>query len=170
MITAAWRRFLGLGVAPLVLCSTDAALTLAGQAAAYWSGAYHRVNEASPTFHHLLTIHPAAFAAGIAAWMAIFLCLIILLPDTLALIVSLVVTIGHATGAATWLIFRFRYGYQACNGLFLLTAVILALALRWGWQAAPAERFELPPATARWRWPLVAALVAAAVYLFLLPR
>ena len=80
MITAAWRRLLGLGIAPLVLCTTDAVLTLAGQSAAYWRGTYHVVNEGSPTFHHLLTIHPAVFALGIATWMVIFLCLIFLLP------------------------------------------------------------------------------------------
>ncbi len=97
------RRLMGLCLPPLVLCALDGVLTALGQSGVYWAGDYARVNEASPAFNHLLQIHPAAYAVGILAWAAVFVGIILLLPDTLALIVSIAVTFGHTVGAATWL-------------------------------------------------------------------
>ena len=45
------QRFLGLCLPALAFAVLDGTLTLAGQSAEYWGGAYARVNEASPTFH-----------------------------------------------------------------------------------------------------------------------
>jgi hypothetical protein len=128
------------------------------------------VNEASPTFHQLLALHPLAFAGGFLVWMVVFVGIIMLLPDTLALVVCIVVTLGHTVGTATWLLWRFQYGYQVCNGLFLLAAIALALGIRWGWRAAPSHDYRLPSALAKWRWVLSAALFAVGIYLFLWPR
>jgi hypothetical protein len=164
------QRFLGLCLPPMAFCLLDATLTLAGQSAAYWDGAYGQVNEASPTFNHLLALHPLAFVAGILAWMAVFVGILLLLPDTLALIVCIAVTLGHTAGSATWVLFRFQYGYQACNGLFLLAAVAVGIGVRWGWQAAPRQEYRLPFLTAAWRWALAAVLFGCGVYLFLWPR
>ncbi len=161
------QRFLGLCLPPVAFGLLDATLTLAGQPAAYWGGAYAQVAEASPTFNHLLAMHPLAFVAGILAWMAVF---VGILPDTLALIACIAVTLGHTVGAATWLLWRFQYGYQACNGLFLVSAVGLGIGVRWGWQAAPRQEYRLPFLTAAWRWVLAAGLFAVGVYLFLWPR
>jgi len=102
--------------------------------------------------------------------MVVFVGIILLLPDTLALIVCIAVTIGHAVGAATWVLWRFQYGYQACNGLFLLAAVAIGLGIRWGWQAGPSQEYRLPSSVANWRWILAALLFAVGVYLFLWPR
>jgi hypothetical protein len=148
----------------------DGTITLVGQSANYWAGNYAGVNEGSPTFHHLLQIHPAAFAIGILVWAAVFVGIILMLPDTLSLIISIAVTFGHTVGAATWLLYRFRYGYQACNGLFLLSAVLLGLAIRWGWQAVPRQEYQLPFLSPAWRWVLAALLFAVGAYLFLWPR
>jgi hypothetical protein len=104
------------------------------------------------------------------AWAGVFVGLILLLPDTLALIASLAVTFGHTVGAATWLLFRFQYGYQACNGLFLLSAVLLGLGIRVGWQAVPAHAYRLTGWSPVLRWGLVAGLFGVGVYLFLWPR
>lgn len=164
------QRFLGLGLPPLLFSVLDNVLTLAGQSALYWGGDYTQVNEASPTFHHLLALHPLAFVGGGLVWIVIFVSIILLLPDTLALIVSIALTFGHAAGAATWMLWEFRYGYQAVNGLFLLAAVALSLGIRMGWQARPAEPYRLPPRLATWRWVLSALLLAVGVYLFLWPR
>lgn len=164
------QRFLGLCLPPLAFAVLDGSLTLAGQSAEYWGGAYTRVNEVSPTFHHLLAAHPLAFAGGLLGWMAVFVGFILLVPDTLALVVSIVITFGHAVGAATWVLWRFQYSYQMCNGLFLLAAVSLGLGIRWGWRAGPLEPYRLTPRVARWRWVLAAALFAVGVYLFLWPR
>lgn len=164
------QRFLGLCLPPLAFAMLDGSLTLAGQSAQYWDGAYSGVNEMSPTFHDLLAIHPLAFAGGFVGWMAVFVGLILLLPDTLALIACLVVTLGHAFGSATWIIWRFNFGYQACNGLFLLTAVSLGLGIRLGWRAGPPQEYRLPYLNAAWRWVLAAMLFGVGVYLFLWPR
>ncbi len=163
-------RLYGLCLAPVLFSCLDGTVTLVGQSAAYWGGNYAQVNEASPTFHHLLAIHPLAFLAGLMVWMSVFIGIILLLPDTLALIVSIAVTFGHTVGTATWFLYRFQFGYQVCNGLFLLAAVLLGLSLRHGWGATPFVPYRPPIESALWRWTLAAVLFAAGVYLFLWPR
>lgn len=164
------QRLLGLCLPPLVLCLVDATVTLVGQPAQYWAGDYASLSEGSPTFHQLLELHPAAFAAGILVWVLVFVSAILLLPGVLALVASLVVTFAHAAGAATWLFFRFQYGYQACNALFLATAILTAVCVRWGWQAIPQRQYRLslwPPVL---RFGLLALLFGVAIYLSLWPR
>jgi hypothetical protein len=153
----------------MLFCALDTALTLHGQSPAYWAGNYRVVNELSPTFNHLLQIHPAAFLAGMLAWMGAFVGILLLLPDTLALIVSLAVTYGHTAGAISW-IHDLPHGYQLANGLFLLAAVVLGVAIRWGWQARPKEEYRLAFLPAPVRWLLIAVLFGVGVYLFLWPR
>ncbi|OWK36679.1 hypothetical protein [Fimbriiglobus ruber] len=164
------QRFLGLCLPPIAFSVLDGSLTLAGQTAEYWGGAYTQANEASPTFHYLLAAHPLAFVGGHLVWVAVFVGIILLLPDTLALIVCIAVTLGHTVGTATWVLWRFHYGYQACNGLFLLAAIALGLGIRWGWRAGLPQEYRLPTPLARWRWVLATALFAVGVYLFLWPR
>jgi hypothetical protein len=166
------NRFFGLCLPPLLLCLFDSTLTLVGQSSQYWAGNYWLANERNPTFNSLLNISPWADMAGIAVWMGVFVGILLLLPDTLALIVSIAVTFGHTVGAATWLysrFFRSEYGYQMCNALFLFTAILLGTSIRWGWQAAPAQQYHigLKPIL---RWALIAVLFAVGVYLALWPR
>lgn len=164
------RRLLGLCLPPLLAWALDISLTLIGQAPQYWAGDYSAVNEGSPTFNHLLAVHPLAFALGAAVWAGIFVAIVLLLPDALALIVSIAVTLGHAAGAATWIVWRFGFGYQMCNALFLGVAIALGVGIRYGWRATPEEPYELPGWSWRRRWTIAAALFAVAVYLFLWPR
>ena len=124
----------------------------------------------SPSFNHLLQIHPVAFAAGIFVWMGVFVSVILLLPDTLALIVSIAVTFGHTVGVATWLVSRPQFGYQLCNGLFLASAVCLGLGIRWGWRATPDREDSLQGWPWALRWGLVIGLFGVGAYLFLWPR
>jgi hypothetical protein len=164
------QRFLGLCLPPLLLCILDFVVTMVGQSAQYWAGNYASVNEGSPTFHDLLQTHPAAFIAGGAVYVVVFVSLILLLPDMLALIVSVSTTIGHTEGAATWLWYRFHYGYQLCMGLTLLSAMLIGVGIRWGWHAYPDREYRLwkwPPII---RWGLVCLLFSVGVYLFLWPR
>jgi len=164
------RRLVGLALPPALLNLCDNAATLAGQSKAYWAGDFSRVNEASPTFHHLLTIHPAAFIVGGLGLALLVAGLVMLLPDTLALTVSIAVTVGHTVGVATWLAWRFEFDYQIVNGLILLTAALLAVCIRYGWRAAPADPHPLGRWPAPARYLAAAGLFAVGVYLFLWPR
>jgi hypothetical protein len=163
-------RFVGLCLPPILFSLLDALLTLMGQSAQYWAGDYARVNEVSPTFNALLAIHPLAFLAGSAVWLGVVVGFLLLVPETLALIVSIAVVFGHTVGASSWLQWRFEYGYQFCNGLFLLAAIVLGLSIRYGWRAAPAEEYRIAMLPAPWRWLLASALFGVGVYLFLWPR
>lgn len=163
-------RLLGLCLTPVVLTCLDAALTLLGQSPEYWAGDYSRVNEGSPTFNQLLSHHPLSFIAGIAVWMIVYIGLILLSPQTLALAMSIVVTLGHTLGSCTWLLYRFHFGYQACLGLCALAAMALATGIRWGWRAEPKEDCTAVASRPLVRWAIIAALLAVAIYLFLWPR
>ncbi len=159
-------RFVGLCLPPIAFAILDATLTLYGQSSDYWSGRYAAVNEASPTFHQLLAIHPVVFVAGFAVWMAIFVGFILLVSDTWALISCITVINGHAAGAATWLLWRFQFGYQAANGCFFWRR-----SWRFGDPLGMASRPEssvVAPRTVSARDRVLAALLfAAAVWLFL---
>lgn len=168
-----YRKWCGLCLPPLILVLLDAVLTLYGQPPRYWQGDYRYVHELSPIFRQLLHIGPGAFLAGTLVWIIAFNALIMLLPDTLALAVSLALVLGHAWGASSWLFLLFPYGYSysACVGLFVITAVIASVSLRWGWGMIPpasdlSANWLSPPV----RWLLAAALLVLACYLFLGPH
>ena len=102
-MTGLRQRFLGLCLPPILFCMIDFTLTLDGQPAAYWEGNRSGIIEGSPTFHYLLTVNPAAFVVGVLVWIAIFVALLLLLPDTPALITSIAIVLGHTAGTAAWL-------------------------------------------------------------------
>ncbi len=164
-------RSLWLVAPPILLCFLDFGLTLYGQSETYWSGSYSDVNEISPSFGKYLSIHPIAFVGAGLVWIAIFSSLIAILPEKLAMTVSVCVVLGHMTGAASWLAYRFG-SYQACNALFLLTAVLIVGSFTLG-------RSENGQTVINWsrtgmptwtRWVLAAILVALPIWWFLLPR
>ena len=162
------RRFVGLCLPAMIFCVLDTTLTLVRQSAQYWGGDYSQADERSPTFEHLLRISPLVDVAGTVVWIGVFVGIILLLPDILALIVSIAVTLGHAVGACTW-VWEFEAGYQICNGLILLAAVVLVLGIRYGWQAKPTELYCVSMPSFR-RWLLTACLFAIGLYLFLWPH
>jgi hypothetical protein len=177
------RRLLGLCLAPILVWSVDATLTLCGQSEAYWAGIGTRytdgitslhsygssVNEVSPTSCYLLSLHPLAYVAGTILAMLVLCSLIMLLPGTLALVTCLAVTLGHTWGATTWLS-RFQYGYQIGNGFFLVVAVLLAAGIQ-TWYAERQPQSLLFPRM-RWivRWLLIGLLSVVFIYLHLWPR
>jgi hypothetical protein len=169
-MTGLRQRFLGLCLPPILFCGLDFTLTLVFQPAEYWQGDRTRIIEGSPTFHYLLSIYPAAFVVGVLVWIAIFVALLLLLPDTPALIASIAIVFGHTAGTAAWLRGRFTFDYQLLVSLFALAAVSVGLGVRWGWQAAPREPLHLGRLSTLRRWTLIAALVTVVVYSFLWPR
>src|SRR5262245_6147648 len=106
-MTGLRQRFLGLCLPPILFCVLDFALTLVFQPPEYWQGDRTRIIEGSPTFHYLLSISPAAFVVGVLVWIALFVALLLLLPDTPALMMSIATVFGHTAGTAAWLRVRF---------------------------------------------------------------
>jgi hypothetical protein len=169
-MTGLRQRILGLCLPPVLFCVLDFTLTLVLQPAEYWQGDRTRIIEGCPTFHALLSMDPAAFVVGVLVWIATFVALLLLLPDTAALITSIAIVFGHTAGTAAWLRGRYPFDYQLLVSLFVLAAVSVGLGVRWGWQAAPREPLRLGRVSSLGRWAMIAALAAVAVYLFLWPR
>ena len=82
----------------------DVALTLWGQSAAYWAGAYDQAAEMAPVGRALLQTHPLAFAAAAVGYAGLFSLAIRFLPGWMALWISLGYLIAHTSGANSWLI------------------------------------------------------------------
>lgn len=167
-----WRRTIGLCLPPVLLCALDYTLTLLGQPSEYWAGDYSYVNELSPTVHDLMAYHPLVSVIGMLLWVFVFALLILLLPDTYAMIISIALTYGHTWGASTWILWRFKYGYQCCNALFLFSAVIIGLGIQLSFghklaQSQPVSKNIIPNSL---RWIIVIILLAIVSYLLLIPR
>jgi hypothetical protein len=165
------RNTLWLLLPPIALCALDAGLTLYGQGAEYWSGNHAAVNEISPSFHDYLAVHPLVAAGAFLLWIGIFSAMILLLPELLALVVSMAIVLGHMVGAESWLAYRFHQ-YQACNALSLVTAALVVVSFKRGQNgdgraALDWERTGLPG----WvRWLAIAGLVVLPTWWFLVPR
>jgi hypothetical protein len=165
------RRALWLLLPPIALCALDGSLTLYGQPETYWAGDYAAFLEGSPSFAHYLSIHPMVAVGAFALWVAIFSALILLLPEKLALILAVAVTVGHMAGAATWLLYRLN-AYQLFNLLFLVTSGLIVFSIKGGQttdgrSALDWDRTGLPP----WvRWVVIAALIILPCWWFLIPR
>jgi hypothetical protein len=161
------KRNIGLCGPPLLLSLVDWTVTLLGQPAEYWAGDYTQANERSPTFFNLLVSHPAAFAAGFFLWIGVFVALIVLLPKTPAMMLSLAVAFAHTNGATSWILPHAPYPYQTRIALVCLTAVVAGLGIQLASAAADQQRHGPRP----WlRWATITALLAVAAYLFLIPR
>jgi hypothetical protein len=165
------RRLIGMGLPCVLLSFLDVTLTLLGQPWQYWAGDYSRVNEAMPTFRDLLQRGPWAAVAGHLVWVVIFLSLLLLLPEVLAVIFCIVVVFGHTYGAASWLRYS-QFEYQLSIALFLASAVVLGIGLHWTLRA-PAfpgkalPRRRLAPTI---RWALIALLIGVVSYVYLVPQ
>ena len=164
------RRFLGLCLPPILLGSLDATLTLCGQSSVYWAGNYQYVNEMGGFLNQLLRIHPMVFIAFICIEFALLSSFILLVTDSIALWISIASTFSSSVGACSWILYRFSYGYAICHLVFLSAAILLTLGIRYGWQARPAEKYELKRLSPLWRGILATAIFALAVYLILWPH
>jgi hypothetical protein len=103
-LIAAPRRRWWLALPPLLLCCLDGALTLAGQPGPYWQGDFTAARELNPFFDLLLRWHPWAFLGGLAVWLAAIAGAIVWLPRRFAVVVAFGFTLGHACGAASWVV------------------------------------------------------------------
>jgi hypothetical protein len=161
------RRFIGLCVPPLVLGWVDGSLTLVGQSSFYWEN-HLAVNEANPIFASLLQVHPVAFLAGAAGWLAMLCTLIVVLPRLPALILSIAITFGHTIGSGNWLFGHFELGYHLANGYYLLSACVLGLGINYAMASGvpDAEVLDVP---ANVRAKIGSAVFALGALLWLFP-
>lgn len=115
---------------PAVLaCAADVAATLAGQGADYWSGRWAAVDEGNPAARLLLQVHPSLFLLAAVASCIVVAVAVYRLNDRLALVVSFLVTFGHAVAASGWLV---RFGVAGVvSGVLLLIA--FERLLSWSW-------------------------------------
>lgn len=176
------RRVLGMGVPCLLAFALDATLTMWGQPQEYWAGNYSLTTEGAPFFRQFCVMGPAAAIAAYAAWAGLVIGLILLLPEALAVSLSIAVVFGHTAGASMWLDGLITVGrlgggitvgwFQTAHGMFPAAAVVLGIGLCWSLrepgqgQANGADR----PWNPLLRWSLVVALLAMAAYMFLFPH
>ncbi|KPJ75038.1 MAG: hypothetical protein AMK72_11615 [Planctomycetes bacterium SM23_25] len=119
-------------LAPAVSWALDVVLTLACQADTYWQGSYRTAQEVNPVARHLLALHPGVFTLGAVAWVLCGVALVLRLPKGVAVALAFVLTLLHATGAATCLV---RGGIA---GWLCAVAVLLGVErlLAWSWARA----------------------------------
>jgi hypothetical protein len=111
---------------PIAVCLADVGLTLQGQPTEYWRGNYAEANEGNPLPRLFLEVHPLAFVALVLAWIAGFTAVILLIRRRWAVLVCLVIILGHTVGTLSWLLRNRPFGHWFAV-LFLLTVVVLAL-------------------------------------------
>lgn len=163
------QKILGLCIPPILFGGLDATLTLVGQPPQYWAGHREFVNEMSPILHKLLTIHPAVFVGCVGLAEMLYVALILLSPDAMALMLSVAGVISGIFGASSWLLHRYRMGYQATEALILLGAIAIGVGVRWGWRAIPSEPQPFSQMPSALRWGLIAALFCACCFVMFWP-
>jgi len=140
---AEWqRRLLGLGLPCLLPWVLDVALTLHGQPPEYWAGDYSRTTEGAAFYRRLYALHPVAGVGGHLLFLGLIGGLLVLLPERPAVVLALAAAFGSTWGASSWveryLVTRAAWGapaavswYQALHALFLATAALAGVGVRW---------------------------------------
>jgi hypothetical protein len=174
------RRLIGLGLPCLLTWMLDVGVTLNGQPPEYWAGDYARTTEGAAFYRRLYAIHPAAGVGGNLLWIGVVVGLLVLLPETFAVIFALAAVFGNTFGASTWvtaaLVSRASWGsptllnwYQASCGLFLAAAVLAGVGVRWVVHSSALSQPREPRPGAWLRWVLIPTLLATAAAIVFVP-
>ena len=168
------RRLLGLGVPCLMAFLLDTSLRLRAQPEVYWAGNYHYIlQEGSPFLRTLYTWHPLAAIAGYGFWAALVAGLLVLLPECLAVILSIAIVFGHVGGAYSWLAGALgTWWYQAANAMFLVPGIALGIGLHWCLTSTTRGGAKNPGQRLRFRvvrWCVIVALSGSGYFLYLIP-
>jgi len=123
------KRRLWLCLPAFITYALDVIATLFGQPANYWAGAYHEVNELNPISHQLLTIHPLLYIVYRIVTFGSISLLIVLLPVTLAKLLSTFLVLEHLIGANDWLKYVFHISRDVRVLLTWVVAILFTLAL-----------------------------------------
>jgi hypothetical protein len=172
------RRLLGFGIPCLLAWMLDVGLTLHGQPPEYWAGDYARTTEGAPFYRRLYTWHPAVAVGGHALWVALLVGLVVLLPEVLAVVLTIAVVFGHTAGAYTWVVSLLYAAsgpaatgwYQAANGMFLASAAVVGVGVRWAVRSGALHGGqEVRRQSWRWRWGGAAVLFAIGAAIVFVP-
>ncbi|TET48846.1 MAG: hypothetical protein E3J64_10445 [Anaerolineales bacterium] len=112
---------------PVLAGLVDLAVTLLGQPAAYWEGNLWAAREGAPHGMWLFNQHQLAFPLAFAGWIVIYCAAIVLLPRRLVRVAAVAVTVGHVSGANSWL--RNLAGYWFTILADVTAAAIVTFAL-----------------------------------------
>jgi hypothetical protein len=105
-------------------------VTLLFQPPAYWAGQFDKVNEGSPIDHWMLAQHPLVFVTWVASWITAFSVVLRYLPTRVSLTIALLLILGNASGANSWLMLRLPSGFWIGYGMFVLIAALVIVT--WG--------------------------------------
>jgi hypothetical protein len=115
-----------LAAAPIAMALVDLALTLSGQTSTYWAGDYGAVLESNPAARVLLAMHPIAMVVAYVPYLAAIAIFILRLRPDAARSLALVLTLGHAFGASTWLL-RLPGGVACCVAIWVVARLLYGL-------------------------------------------
>lgn len=107
-------------VPAVLMYISDVTTTLLSQRPAFWSGAFHMVEEGNPVARLILLQGPLAFVAATCLWAVGFCTLICFGNRSWALVLSFALTVSHALGTAHWLP---RHGWLGIVGAVLVLIV-----------------------------------------------
>jgi hypothetical protein len=105
----------------------DAAMTLLGQPASYWSHP-QTANEANPLFHFFLAQSWQSFLLVELLYLAVAFLLVSTLAQTSALITLFAFLLGHFMALSTWPFYRYRLGIQVPIAVAILLSAGIVLS------------------------------------------
>ena len=127
LITESKRRR-WLCVPPIVYCLFDHSITMVSQPDVYWSGHLEFAQEANPLVNFVMVRSHLFYHLLPFVWLAIVSLVILKVPRSLALWISLSVTLGHMFCACTWFYFK-EGGYYLSLLVCLSCAGVLSVSL-----------------------------------------
>lgn len=102
---------------PLGFYVADLTITLCSQTADYWAGNYAAVQESNPLARVLLEFDPWLFVGFGVLWGISFSLVLAAWNHRGAVVMSILLTLGHAFGISTWLV---RHGVLGWAGIVLV--------------------------------------------------
>jgi hypothetical protein len=136
-----------LAVPPLTFYACDVAFTLAGQTPEYWAGDMDAVLEANPAGWHILRFGPAVFLSAAIAWALAFTAILAAWRHPWSRVLAFCLTLGHALGAATWMMWGTEGLFAAAGPPYLPERLLAGVGLvflaerllSWSWREPGVE-------------------------------
>ena len=115
---------------PVLLALIDCGITLQGQSSDYWRGNFTVVREGNAIGRTLLMYGPIYCTLFEILLHTPYIAAICFLPSSLAVVISLLVTLAHMLGAATWMTLLGLPGWVLIVLLFFCTQRLFSYSLK----------------------------------------